>query len=85
MVGTSAKEPLFGLAAPTSITGAPTRAAPTSESARFGAYNDSRVGGGFGDASARWTAAQRRVELGLKGVTAGDGIGRYGSGAALPT
>ena len=51
-------------------------AAPTTVSS-FGAFNDSRTGGGFG-ASARWTAAQKKVELGLKAV-AGDGIGRYGS------
>jgi hypothetical protein len=54
--------------------------APTTVSS-FGAFNDSRTGGGIG-ASARWTAAQKKIEFGIKGV-AGDGIGRYGS-AQLP-
>jgi hypothetical protein len=49
---------------------------PTTVSS-VGAFNDTRTGGGIG-ASARWTAAQKKVELGIKGV-AGDGIGRYGS------
>jgi hypothetical protein len=55
-------------------------AAPTTVSS-FGAFNDTRTGGGIG-ASARWTAAHKKIELGLKAV-AGDGIGRYGS-AQLP-
>ena len=50
--------------------------APTTVSS-FGANNDTRTGGGIG-ASARWTAAQKKVEFGLKAV-AGDGVGRYGS------
>jgi hypothetical protein len=74
VVGTNAKDTVVP-ATPTSISCLDT-AAPTTVSS-FGAFNDSRVGGGFG-ASARWTAAQKKVELGLKAV-AGDGIGRYGS------
>src|ERR1700759_662759 len=61
-------------ATPTSITCG--SATPTTVSS-FGAFNDTRTGGGIG-ASARWTADQKKVELGIKGV-AGDGIGRYGS------
>jgi hypothetical protein len=74
VVGTNAKDTVVP-ATPTSITCLDT-AAPTTVSA-FGASNDTNVGGGFG-ASARWTAAQKKVEFGLKAV-AGDGIGRYGS------
>jgi len=74
VVGTNAKDTVVP-AAPTSITCLDT-AAPTTVSS-FGAFNDTRTGGGFG-ASARWTAAQKKFELGLKAV-AGDGIGRYGS------
>ncbi len=73
VVGTNAKDTVVP-ATPTSITCG--SATPTTVSA-FGATNDTRTGGGFG-ASARWTAAQKKVELGIKGV-AGDGIGRYGS------
>jgi hypothetical protein len=74
VVGTNAKDTVTP-ATPTSIS-CLDAAAPTTVSS-FGAFNDSRVGGGFG-ASARWTAAQKKIELGIKGV-AGDGIGRYGS------
>jgi hypothetical protein len=74
VVGTNAKDTVVP-ATPTSIS-CLDAAAPTTVSA-FGASNDTRVGGGFG-ASARWTAAQKKIELGIKGV-AGDGIGRYGS------
>jgi hypothetical protein len=74
VVGTNAKDTVVP-ATPTSITCLDT-AAPTTVSS-FGAFNDSRTGGGFG-ASARWTAAEKKIELGIKGV-AGDGIGRYGS------
>ncbi len=73
VVGTNAKDTVVP-ATPASITCA--SSAPTTVSS-FGAFNDSRTGGGFG-ASARWTADQKKVELGIKGV-AGDGIGRYGS------
>jgi hypothetical protein len=61
-------------ATPTEITCGST--APTTVSS-FGAFNDTRTGGGLG-ASARWTADQKKIELGLKAV-GGDGIGRYGS------
>jgi hypothetical protein len=61
-------------ATPTSITCG--SASPTTVSS-FGANNQTSTGGGLG-ASARWTAAQKKVELGIKAV-AGDGIGRYGS------
>ena len=74
VVGTNATDTVVP-ATPTTLACADT-AAPTTVSS-FGAFNDSRVGGGIG-ASARWTAAQKKVELGIKGVT-GDGIGRYGS------
>jgi hypothetical protein len=74
VVGTNAKDTVVP-ATPTSITCADA-AAPTTVSS-FGAFNDSRTGGGLG-ASARWTAAQKKIELGIKAV-AGDGIGRYGS------
>ncbi|HUE43743.1 MAG TPA: hypothetical protein VMP12_09265 [Candidatus Sulfotelmatobacter sp.] len=73
VVGTNAGDTVAP-ATPTSITCGST--APTTVSS-FGATNDTNTGGGFG-ASARWTAAQKKVELGIKGV-AGDGIGRYGS------
>jgi hypothetical protein len=73
VVGTNAGDTVKP-ATPTSITCA--SSTPTTVSA-FGANNDTRTGGGFG-ASARWTAVQKKVELGIKGV-AGDGIGRYGS------
>jgi hypothetical protein len=73
VVGTNAKDTVVP-ATPTEITCGST--APTTVSS-FGATNDTNTGGGFG-ASARWTAAQKKVEFGLKAV-AGDGIGRYGS------
>jgi hypothetical protein len=73
VVGTNATD-TAPPATPASITCA--AAAPTTVSS-FGAFNDTRTGGGLG-ASARWTAAQKKVELGLKAV-GGDGIGRYGS------
>jgi hypothetical protein len=73
VVGTNAKDTVVP-ATPTEITCGST--APTTVSS-FGANNDTRTGGGIG-ASARWTAAQKKVELGIKGV-AGDGVGRYGS------
>lgn len=74
VVGTNAKDTVVP-ATPTSITCLDT-AAPTTVSS-FGAFNDTKTGGGLG-ASARWTAAQKKIEVGLKAV-AGDGIGRYGS------
>jgi hypothetical protein len=43
----------------------------------FGAFNDTRTGGG-GGASARWPLFAKKLDFGIKGV-AGDGIGRYGS------
>jgi len=73
VVGTNATD-TAPPATPASITCG--SATPTTVSS-FGAHNDTRTGGGIG-ASARWTAAQKKVELGIKGV-AGDGIGRYGS------
>lgn len=73
VVGTNAND-TAPPATPTSITCG--SATPTTVSS-FGATNDTRTGGGIG-ASARWTAAEKKVELGLKAV-AGDGIGRYGS------
>jgi hypothetical protein len=73
VVGTNATDTVVP-ATPTSITCG--SAAPTTVSS-FGANNQTSTGGGLG-ASARWTAAQKKVELGLKAV-AGDGIGRYGS------
>ncbi len=73
VVGTNAND-TDPPATPASITCG--SASPTTVSS-FGASNDTRTGGGIG-ASARWTAAQKKVELGIKGV-AGDGIGRYGS------
>jgi hypothetical protein len=41
------------------------------------AYNDSRNGGGFG-ANARWSVAQKHVDIGLHAF-GGDGTGRYGT------
>jgi hypothetical protein len=73
VVGTNATDTVVP-ATPASITCG--SATPTTVSS-FGAANDTRTGGGLG-ASARWTAAQKKFELGLKAV-AGDGIGRYGS------
>jgi hypothetical protein len=73
VVGTNAGDTVVP-ATPTSITCG--SAAPTTVSS-FGANNQTSTGGGLG-ASARWTVAQKKVELGIKGV-AGDGIGRYGS------
>jgi len=52
------------------VTGTPVRSAA-------GAFNDTRVGGGLG-ASALFSAANKKVDFGIKAV-AGDGIGRYGS------
>jgi hypothetical protein len=43
----------------------------------FGAFNDTRTGGG-GGASARWSVFNKKLDFGVKGV-AGDGIGRFGS------
>ena len=73
VVGTNAND-TAPPATPVSITCG--SATPTTVSS-FGAANDTRTGGGIG-ASGRWTAAQKKVELGIKAV-AGDGIGRYGS------
>jgi hypothetical protein len=61
---------------PTILTGNCLSATPTTVSA-FGAFNDSRTGGGLG-ASATWGLFHKHLDFGLKGV-AGDGIGRYGS------
>jgi len=49
----------------------------TSATSAFGAFNDSRVGGGAG-ANARWNLFAKKVDFGLHGM-AGTGIGRYGS------
>jgi hypothetical protein len=43
----------------------------------FGAFSDSRTGGG-GGANARWSVFNKKVDFGLHGF-AGSGIGRYGS------
>ena len=43
----------------------------------FGAFNDSRTGGGVG-ANARVSVANKRVDIGAH-VLAGDGVGRYGT------
>jgi hypothetical protein len=61
---------------PTILTGDCLSATPTAVSA-FGAFNDSRTGGGFG-LSGSWSLFNKHLDFGLKGV-AGDGIGRYGS------
>ncbi|HVH71459.1 MAG TPA: hypothetical protein VNB49_10165 [Candidatus Dormibacteraeota bacterium] len=53
----------------------------TAANAAFGAFNDTRTGGG-GGASAHWALFNKKVDFGVKGV-AGDGIGRFGS-AQLP-
>ncbi len=44
----------------------------------FGAFNDSRVGGGAG-ANARWALLHNKVDVGIH-FFGGTGIGRYGSG-----
>lgn len=46
-----------------------------------GATNDNRVGGG-GGANARWNLFAKKVDIGIH-FLGGDGIGRYGSSAAL--
>jgi hypothetical protein len=44
----------------------------------FGAFNDSRVGGG-GGANARWALRNKKIDVGVH-FLGGTGIGRYGSG-----
>ena len=73
VVGTNATD-TAPPATPTTLACAATN--PTTPSS-FGASNDTRTGGGIG-ASARVSAAQKKVDLGIQAV-AGDGIGRYGS------
>jgi hypothetical protein len=73
VVGTNATD-TAPPATPTTLACAAT--SPTTPSS-FGASNDTRTGGGIG-ASARVSAAEKKVDLGIKAV-AGDGIGRYGS------
>jgi len=51
-------------------------ATPTAVSS-FGAFNDSRTGGGAG-ISGLWPLLNKKIDVGLK-VVGGDGIGRYGS------
>jgi hypothetical protein len=74
VVGTNAADSVVPPAALEEITCANT-AAPTTVSS-FGAFNDSRTGGGFG-VSALWSVLHKKVDFGVKGV-AGDGIARYG-------
>ena len=73
VVGSNAGDTVPGV---TTYTGNCTSATPTVVSG-FGATNKSVTGGG-GGASALWTAFNKNLEFGVKGV-AGDGIGRYGS------
>ncbi len=49
----------------------------TSATSAFGAFNDSRTGGGAG-ANARWNLFAKKVDLGIH-FFGGSGIGRYGS------
>jgi hypothetical protein len=49
----------------------------TTAPSAYGAYNNSRVGGGIG-ASARWHLFNKHMDLGIKGM-GGNGVGRYGS------
>jgi hypothetical protein len=74
VVGTTLADTVPGTAV---LTGNCTSATPTAVSS-FGAFNDSRTGGGVG-ASALLPLFNKKLELGLK-VVAGDGIGRYGAG-----
>jgi hypothetical protein len=73
VVGTDAKD----TAAPATPTVLACGSATPTTVSSFGANNDTRTGGGIG-ASARWSVAQKKADLLIKGV-AGDGIGRYGS------
>ena len=63
--------------AATTVCGSSTKAGPNAT----GAYNTSKNGGGFG-ANARWSFANKHVDLGLHGF-GGSGVGRYGT-AGLP-
>ena len=49
----------------------------TTAPSAFGAFNDSRTGGGVG-ANARWLLAQKKVGVGIH-FLGGDGVGRYSS------
>ena len=62
--------------AATTVCGSSTKAGPNAT----GAYNTSKNGGGFG-ANARWSFANKHVDLGLHGF-GGSGVGRYGTAAA---
>jgi len=73
VVGTQANDTNPGVA---QFTGNCASLTPTVVSS-FGAFNDSRTGGG-GGASASFTVLNKKVDFGVKGVV-GDGIGRYGS------
>jgi hypothetical protein len=75
VVGTNAADSVVPPAALEEITCA-NAAAPTTVSS-FGAFNDTRTGGGFG-VSALWSVLHKKVDFGVKGV-AGDGIARYGA------
>ena len=75
VVGTNAND-TNPPATPTTFTGNCASATPTTVSS-FGAFNDSRTGGGAG-ASARVPLFAKKLEVGAK-FTAGSGIGRYGS------
>jgi hypothetical protein len=79
VVGTNAND-TNAPATPTTFTGNCASPTPTVVSS-FGAFNDTRTGGGFG-AVARVPLMNKKVEVGVKGL-AGDGVGRYGA-AQLP-
>jgi hypothetical protein len=74
VVGTTLNDTVPGTV---TLTGNCTSATPT-EVSSFGAFNDSRTGGGAG-ASAYWQLFNKKVDFGVKFV-GGDGIGRYGAG-----
>jgi hypothetical protein len=81
VVGTNAND-TAPPATPTTVTGTCASSTPTVVSS-FGAFNDTRTGGGFG-ASARWSWFAKKVDFSIKGV-GGDGIGRYGSAQLADT
>jgi hypothetical protein len=80
VVGTNANDTGFivGTTPLAEITCAGAGGAPSTTVSSFGAFNDSRTGGGAG-ASATWSLLHKKVDFGLK-LVGGDGIGRYGAG-----
>jgi len=76
VVGTNANDTVaVPIVTPTTL-GCGNTAAPFTVSS-FGAFDDTRTGGGVG-ASGSWSLLNKKVDVGIKGV-AGDGIGRYGA------